>query len=162
MVMKNSECYPEKIRFRHEAIMEALIMHPDKSHRDLAKLVGYSENRFCIIVNSPLFKEAFKEFRNGFRSQLSHMIVEATKDAIKVNQDLMKNEQLVPEVRQVSSKIILDQGHAKAVEKSASLHANIELPPGILQGLASIIEESKPLETVKRLEKAVESRVGDN
>jgi hypothetical protein len=67
--------------------------------------------------------------------------VAATTEAIKVSVEIMKDKGSPAVIRQQSARDILAQGHAKAVEKRASLSLTGEVPAELLPRMEVIMKE---------------------
>lgn len=50
---------------RHEAILEALIAHPHRTHGDIARMLGYTDAWFSIIIHSDVFQARYRERMAG-------------------------------------------------------------------------------------------------
>lgn len=51
----------KKLNHRHEAIVNWLISHPDRSLRDCAEFFGYTKEWVYRLVNSDLFQSVYRE-----------------------------------------------------------------------------------------------------
>jgi hypothetical protein len=131
--------------------MDALIAYPNKTHRELSAELGYSEGRFSVVVNSSLFKYAFAEYRRKFQDDLREKVVEATLSAVRFSKEIIEDTNTPTQLRQVSARDILMQGHAKAVEKSARLNVDVEIPAALLTNLDAIKKEFEIPFTPKKL-----------
>ena len=132
---------PQKLRNRHLAMMEELLANPEVSQNDLAQKLGLTPSRFSIIINSPLFQYAFKEYRRDHMEKISDLVADATTAAIKFSKDVIENQNVEMATRQVSARDILSQGHAKAVEKRANLNLDVPVPVEALKGLDKVLAE---------------------
>jgi glucose-6-phosphate isomerase len=145
------------LRNRHFAIMDALIVHPEWTQQMIAESLNYSEQHLSDIVNASLFKTAFREYRQKYEKALRESIVEATQKAIKVSMEIMENKNEPAMVRQISVRDILAQGHAKAVEKSARLNMEMEIPSELLPRMEAFMKEvAAPFIPKKLLERPEE------
>jgi len=142
----------KRLKSKHLFIMEAMMLAPELTQNELAERVGLSPNRLSAIINSDLFKLAFAEFRRRHQDTISELIIDATADAIKFNRAIINSEAVDIPVRQMSAKQILDQGHAKAVDKTAAVQFHGELPADSVKKLLSVVDEvSQPLDISKFL-----------
>jgi DNA-binding MarR family transcriptional regulator len=149
----------QELKSRHFGIMDALIAYPSKTNRELAEQLGYSEGRFSAITNSSLFRYALAEYRRRFQDDLREKIVEATLSAVKYSKEIVEDENTPTQLRQVSARDILMQGHAKAVEKSARLNVDFEIPAALLTNLDAIKKEFEIPFTPKKLFSKPEEQV---
>jgi hypothetical protein len=150
------------LRNRHFAIMDALIAHPEWTQKEVAESLNYSETRMSEILNSSLFQTAFRAYRQRFEEELRESIVAATTEAIKVSVEIMKDTAAPAVIRQQSARDILSQGHAKAVEKRASLSLTGEVPPELLPRMEQIMKElDKPFAPKKLMARPEEVNAGD-
>lgn len=147
----------DKVRPRHTAIMELMLLAPHLTQNELAEKLGYTPSRLSIIVNHPLFQEAYMAFRRRHQDRISDCIIDATVEAVEFNRGILKDKDEVTSVRQMSAKMILDQGHAKAIEKRATLNATAEVPPETLRVLGELAKElSQPFTPRRFLQKVEE------
>jgi len=148
---------PVDLRVRHLAIMDALMTNPRRTQKDIAAALGYSADRLSSIVNQPLFKMAFAEYRRKFEEGLREKVTSATLKAVQLSEEIAEDKSEPTPVRQESIKELLALGHAKAIERKATLAIGAELPKGAFEALAGLMKElEKPFEPTKRLEKAHE------
>lgn len=143
-----------ELRSRHLAIMDALLAYPEKKNKELAEMLGYTESRFSTIVNQPMFKLAFKEYRARYETGLQKAIAEVTVSALKASQEIIEDKGLMVADRQTSIRDVLNLGHARAVDRKATLALEAEIPKeafGMLTGLMKELE--KPFEPTRLLEK---------
>lgn len=131
----------QKLNHRHLAIMEMMVQCPHLTQGEIARKLGYSESRFSAIVNSPLFQMAYQEFRRRHQDNISEHVIEVTKEALKASQEIISDRQLPATIRQISIRDILNLGHAKAVEKSASVRASVEMDTQQFQQLLKVASE---------------------
>jgi hypothetical protein len=129
------------LRNRHFAIMDMLLAHPEWNQKDVAESLNYSESWLSSLVNSSLFQTAFRTYRQRYEEALRGSIVAATTEAIKVSVEIMKDKGSPAVIRQQSARDILAQGHAKAVEKRASLSLTGEVPAELLPRMEVIMKE---------------------
>lgn len=147
----------QTLRNRHFAIMDAMIMHPEWKQKEIAENLNYSEAHLSDIVNASLFKTAFREYRQKYEKQLRDNIVEATKKAIDVSVEIMEDRNQPAAVRQISVRDILEQGHAKAIDKKASFNMDMEIPAELLPRMEAFMNEmAKPFVPKKLLERPEE------
>ncbi len=152
----------EKLRNRHIAIMELMIMCPSMNQNELAEKLGYTPSRLSIIVNDPLFQLAFNEFRRRHQLVLSELITEATADAIRASREIINDKEIPIPFRQGSIRDILEQGHAKAPEKRASITATMTVPPGAIEALGQLAKEiSQPFTPSRFFKKEEELDAGE-
>ena len=129
------------LRNRHFAVMDCLMAHPDWSQKEVAEALGYSESWLSQMVNSSLFQTAFKAYRRRYEDDLRASIVAGTLAAIKVSKEIMEDKQQPAVIRRQSAKDILDQGHAAAIQKTASLSLTGEIPAELLPRLDAVMKE---------------------
>jgi hypothetical protein len=141
---------PQTVRNRHFSIMEKMVAQPHMTQNQLAEQMGYTPSRFSIIVNSPLFKFAFESYRRSHMEKISDLVVEATTSALKFSKAVVENVDVETPLRQVSAKDILGLGHAKAVDRTASLTVSAQVPAELLESLRPILEEVAQPFTPKR------------
>lgn len=154
MLVEPAERYyqPQRLRNRHLAIMELMVARPSADQNDLAAELGYTPSRFSIIVNSPLFLYAFKEYRREHMAKVSDLAAEATTVALTFSKEVIENENIDIPVRQNSARDILAQGHAKAVERRANLNVDVPVPPELMAGLGTVLTEiQKPFVPTRQL-----------
>ena len=144
------------VRPRHTAIMELMILAPHLTQNEMAEKLGYTPSRFSIIVNHPLFLEAYESFRRRHQDRISECVIDATVEAVEVNREIMRDKNEGPSIRQMSAKMILDQGHAKAIEKRATLSATAEIPIETLRNLGELVKGLSQPFTPKRFLQKVE------
>ena len=132
---------PEKMRPRYMAIMELMVMNPVLTQGEIAEALGYTPSRLSIIMNSPVFQLAYNEFRRRHQDRISDRVIDATLEALDVEREIMKDKTEISSLRQQSARDILDLGHAKAIEKKASLNATAEVPFELLAGLKELTKE---------------------
>lgn len=142
---------PQEIHSRYLAIMELMLARPDMNQNQIAESLGYNAARLSVIVNTPLFKLAFNEYRREHMRKVSDLIADATVEAIQFHQQVMKGkiynddgttrEVDDVQIRQMSARDILAQGHAKAADKHIGIGvtANAEQ----LEVLAQVMKEFK-------------------
>jgi hypothetical protein len=53
----------QKVRWNHEAVIDAMIANPDMSQNEIAAMMGYSPPWLSIIINSDAFQEKLSERR---------------------------------------------------------------------------------------------------
>jgi len=148
---------PSTVRIRHLAIMEMMLVHPDWDQNRLSAELNYTPSRLSIIINAPLFKLAFAEFRKTYRDKLTDLILEATDSAIRFEKDVVENDKVDLSMRHVAAKTILEQGHVKATERKASLELNTNVPMEDLKGLVGLLEESRlPVIMTRPIRRATE------
>lgn len=146
-----------KMRHKHVAIMEALVAFPQLTQKDLSERLNISETRLSVILKSPVFQMAYSEFRRRHQDKVSDKAIEATLAALNFNKELIENRDVGIELRQQSARDILELGHAKAVEKKASLNASVDIPMEDLQALGLIAKElGQPFTPTRFLKKAEE------
>jgi len=131
----------EKIRPRYSAIMELMLMAPHLNQNEIAEKLNYTPSRLSIIINHPLFQMAYQSLRVKHQDRISGSIVDATMEAIEVSREIMNKKDELVSLRQTSAKMILDQGHAKAIEKRATLSATAEIPAETLRSLGELAKE---------------------
>lgn len=129
------------LRNRHFGVMDVLIAHPEWTQKEVAEALGYSESWLSQMMNSSLFKTAFTAYRRRFEEDLRESIVKATRAAIEVSLEIMQDKNSPAVIRRQSAKDILDQGHAAAVSKSASLSLSAEVPAELLPRLDAVMKE---------------------
>lgn len=134
---------PQKIRSRHLSIMEVMLANPQMNQNEIAAMLNFTPSRLSIIVNSPLFVYAMEGYRRKHMDKLSDLVAEATTEALKFSTGVLKNQNEATQLRQTSARDILALGHAKAVEKTASLALSASVPPELLAALGPILEEIK-------------------
>ena len=142
---------PKTLRNRHLAIMEQLVARPEVDQEVLAAELGYTPSRFSVIVNSPLFLYAFKEYRKNAMEKISDLVAEATVAAVRFSKEVVENKEVDLVARQVSARDILSQGHAKAIDKKVSASFEIPIPVEALGGLEKILAEMAQPFKVSRL-----------
>ena len=146
------------LRNKHFAIMDMLLAHPEWTQKEVAESLNYSESWLSSLVNSSLFQTAFRAYRQRYEEDLRGSIVAATTEAIKVSVEIMKDKGSPAVIRQQSARDILAQGHAKAVEKRASLSLTGEVPAELLPRMEVIMKElDMPFVAKKLLERPEES-----
>ena len=142
------------LKLRHMAIMDALLAYPAKSHQELAKMLGYSESRFSTIINQPTFKLALAEYRRKFEAGLLQTIQDATAKAIKAAQEIIEDKAEPTPVRQESIRDLLALGHAKAIERKATLAMEAQIPKEAFAALSGLVKElEQPFTPTKLLQK---------
>ena len=149
----------DKIRPRYSAIMELLLLAPHLTQNEVAEKLGYTASRLSIIINHPLFQEAYQAFRRKHQDRISEAMVDATFEAITVHRTIMNDPKELVSLRQTSAKTILDQGHAKAIEKRATLSATAEVPAETLRMLGELAKELAQPFTPRRFLQMKESEV---
>lgn len=132
---------PKTLRNRHMAIMEQMVAHPEWDQNTMAEKLGYTASRFSIIVNSPLFVFAFKEYRKSHIEKISDLVTEATTAAITFSKEVIENKDVDLVARQASARDILSQGHARATERKATMNFDVPVPVEALGGLEKILAE---------------------
>ncbi len=150
---------PGDLRSRHLAIMDLMVSRPDLNQNQIAEAVGYTPSRISVVVKSPLFQLAFREYRKQFEGKLTDnlvdMITDATRSAIKFSKEVVENPEVETNLRQTSARDILNQGHVKAAQavqvNRRSLNANVDIPFEALEGLKEVIQEArKPVDISRR------------
>jgi transcriptional regulator with XRE-family HTH domain len=150
------------LRNRHFAVMDCLMAHPDWTQKEVAEALGYSESWLSQMVNSSLFQTAFKADRKRYEDDLRASILAGTKDAIKVSREIMNDANQPAVIRRQSAKDILDQGHAAAIQKSASLSLSAEVPAELLPRLDAIMKELDVPFAPKKLMVRPEEKVSED
>lgn len=151
-IVKDRYCNPKTLRDRHLAIMEEMVKNPHLKQSELAKKVGYTDSRLSIIINSPLFIYAFREYRRVHMNKVSDLVAEATAAALRFSKEVIEDKDIDVVCRQESARDILDQGHAKAVERTASANFEVQVPLEALGGLEKILAEmSQPFKPTRML-----------
>lgn len=143
---------------KHIGIIDVMLVSPNLNHTQIAKMAGVSRTTISHLVNSALFQEEYDRRREKHEREMSrvlaHKIVSATVDAVEKSREIINGEEIPIPIIQASIRDILDQGHAKAIERKASVSAVVPLE--LLAGLRSIAEEvAIPFES-KRLLKPKE------
>ena len=151
IVVKEKYYSPKTLRNRHMAIMEELMANPKADQNEIAEKLGYTVSRFSIIVNSPLFVYAFKEYRKTHMEKISDLVTEATTAALQFSKDVIENKEMDVKSRQESARDILSQGHAKAIDKKVSANFEVPIPLEALGGLEKILAEVAQPFKVSRL-----------
>ena len=139
--VKHRSYSPKTLRNRHLAIMEELVRNPKLDQNEIVENLGYTPSRFSVIVNSPLFLFAFKEYRKNHMEKISDLIVEATTAAILFSKSVLEDTGIDVKARQESARDILSQGHAKATERKAVANFDVQIPVEALGGLEKILTE---------------------
>jgi len=146
------------LRNRHFAIMDTMIAHPSWTLGQVAESLNYNEKYLGEVTRSTLFQTAFKEYRRKYEAALRESIVEATKKAIATSVEIFEDRNKPDSIRQVSIKDILDQGHAKAIDKKASLNMDMEIPAELLPRMEAFMKEAtEPFVPKKIMERPDES-----
>lgn len=74
-----------------------LLLFPDKSQRELAKMLGYTEGWLSTLINSDMFQERFKKLRDTYHSTAFIGLRSKTEAAASMAVDrlveLMENDQ---------------------------------------------------------------------
>jgi hypothetical protein len=150
---------PNTVRSRHMAIMDLMLARPDMNQNEIAERLNYTPSRLSIIVNSPLFKLAFAQYRTKFENELStnlvDLITDATKEAVQFSRDVVKDTGVPINLRQTSARDILNQGHVKAavsmqVDRRSS-EVRLDIPFEALASLREVIlEAKKPVDVGRR------------
>ena len=130
-----------ELRNRHFNLMDAMILHPEMNQNELAELLNYSPSRFSIIVNSPLFKLAFAEYRRKHEANISSLAVEASSAALRFSMGILEDKEVPVPIRQLSARDILSQGHAKAIERRAEMKLEGEIPKEFFESLSGVAKE---------------------
>jgi hypothetical protein len=150
---------PGSLRSRHLAVMDLMVTRPDLNQNQIAEAVGYTASRLSIVVTSPLFQLAFKEYRKQFEGKLTDnlvdLITDATRSAITFSKGVVENTNVETNLRQTSARDILNQGHVKAAASiqvnRRNLNANVDIPFEALEGLREVIQEArKPVDISRR------------
>jgi hypothetical protein len=126
---------------RHMAIMDALVMFPEETHKTLAERLGYSPEHFSTIVNQPLFKMAFAEFRRRHENKLSEKVIEATAVAVDFVKETIESKEAKIDAKIACAKEIFALGHAKAVDKKATVNLEAEVSEDLIRSLAGVAKE---------------------
>lgn len=143
---------PIRLRNRHLAIMELLVAKPEADQNELAEELGMTPSRLSIIVNSPLFVYAFKEYRREHMAKVSDLAAEATTAALTFSKEVIENKNVDIPVRQASARDILSQGHARAIERKATLNMDVPISQELLAGLGNVLGEiQKPFVPTRQL-----------
>lgn len=137
---------PQKLNYRHQAIMDLMIANPWMKKHEIASVLEISPQAVIDVTNSELFELAFSEYKKKHSEKISDLVAEATIEALKFERDVVRGkvfdcngtEVVVSDImlRQTSAKDILSMGHAKAIEKSVSMM-------GTLEDALNIIEQRK-------------------
>ena len=152
----------QKLKHRHIAIMEMMVQFPELTQSQIAEKLGYSPSRFSYIVNSPLFQMAFQEFRKRHQQNLSERVLRITEEALKASEEIIKDKNVSIPIKQITIRDILNLGHAKAVEKKASITATAELGQEALEQLLSVARElQQPFTPTKGLERTEQGEEGE-
>jgi hypothetical protein len=80
------------MNYRHEAIIDLMLMHPDMKHKDLAAYIGVTYNWFSIIVNSDVFKAAYAKRSKEHREKVSLSVIEKTEQLASLCLDTMHEQ----------------------------------------------------------------------
>jgi DNA-binding MarR family transcriptional regulator len=131
----------KELRSRHMAIMDALVAYPAKTQKEIAELLGYSETGMSDIVNQPLFKMAFEKYRERYEKNLQQTIADVTVAALKVSQKIIEDEGESTVNKQASIRDILSLGHAKAIDRRATLSIEGEIPKEAFAALTGLMKE---------------------
>ena len=67
---------PQDLSYRHEAILDWLILNPDKSQGDCARSLGYTEAWLSTVINSNLFRARLAMLQQEKRESGIFTIVE--------------------------------------------------------------------------------------
>ncbi len=65
----------EEISYRHEAIIDWMLLNPDKKQSECAKALNYTEAWLSSVVNSDLFKYHYAQRRMAYNRKLHDGIV---------------------------------------------------------------------------------------
>lgn len=141
---------------RHHILIETMIRYPADTQQQIAIRAGYSPGNIRKLQRNPIFMTEYNRRKEMVDADIRKAIVDATVSAIKFSRNVIEDpEQPVP-LRQESARDILVQGHAKAVEKSASLRIDAEFPKEAFSMLAGIAKELQlPMTPVKRLSRPI-------
>jgi len=136
---------PDELSHRHIELMGLMIANPHLTQRELAKMMDFNEHHLGLIIKSDLFQFAFKQYQREHLGKVSDLAADATVSALRFSMRVLERNGIPIEVKQDSAKDILSLGHAKAVEKRATLDAHFELPEEFLGGIKAILDEvTKP------------------
>lgn len=143
-----SDWEPQKLNYRHQAIMDLMLANPWMTKTEIAAVLELTPQLVYDVTGSELFELAFKEYRKKHSDKISDLAAEATLEALKFERDMVKgkvtnfngDEEIVTDLqlRQVSAKDILGLGHAKAIDKSINVNAQ-----GTLEEALNLIQRKK-------------------
>lgn len=147
----------EGLEPRHYVLMETMLRFPQWTQEMVANSCAYSTVQLRQIIKHPVFQKEYLQRKTEIEQDIRKAIVDATVSAIQFSRGVVEDQNHPLPLRQESARDILVQGHAKAVEKSASLRLDANLPPEAFAALAGIAKELQiPMKPVKQLEKPPE------
>lgn len=98
--MLNEKNKPEILSLsnRHEAILEALVANPHRTHGDIARMMGYTDAWFSIIYHSDAFQARYRERMAGVYDEtqetiraklegIAHIALDKLGDVIQTTRD---------------------------------------------------------------------------
>ena len=156
VIVKYKTWTPDELSHRHVELMAQMIANPHLTQGELANLLGFNEHHLGLIIKSDLFRFAFKQYQREHLGKVSDLAADATVSALRFSMEVLGKDGVAIEVKQDSAKDILNLGHAKAVEKRASIDAHFELPKEFLGGIKAILDEvTKPFEPTRTIQPPV-------
>jgi DNA-binding MarR family transcriptional regulator len=153
------------VRNRHMVIMDLLISNPEKDQNEIAAMLGYTPAWLSNTIHSPAFQRRFIEYRRQHESDLSAKMValktkafDVTIEAMEESRSIFRDKSIDVPLRQESIRNILSLKHASAVEKTANVNANVNIPPEIIKSLGSLAEEiSQPFTPKRSLKRPIDT-----
>ena len=144
----------EGLEPRHHVVIETMIRFPQWTQAMVANSCAYSPGQIRQLQRHPLFQAEYQRRKDAVEQDIRKAIVDATVSAIQFSRGVVEDMNHPLPLRQESARDILVQGHAKAVEKSASLRLEANLPPEAFAALAGIAKELQiPMKMMKQLER---------
>lgn len=147
-VAQSTSWEPQKLNFRHQAIMDLMIANPWMKKAEIASLLEITPQAVYDVTNSELFELAFSEYKKTHSQKISDLAAEATMEALEFQRGIVKGKVAGPnggevlvndiQLRQISARDILNLGHGKAIDKSLNLNAS-----GTLEEALALINEKK-------------------
>jgi hypothetical protein len=71
-----------KIRYSHDGIIDEILLNPQITQRELAKMVGFTEGWLSICINSDAFKERLAERKGELVDPVIRASVQERLDAV--------------------------------------------------------------------------------
>ena len=139
---------PQKLNHRHKAIMDLMVANPWMTKGQIASVLEITPQCVYDVTNSELFELAFDEYKKSHSQKISDLAAEATVEAIRFAEGVVKGKVAGPngeeievkdiQLRQISARDILNLGHGKAIDKSMNLNAT-----GTLEEALALITQRK-------------------
>ncbi len=65
-----------KLSYKHERIIDAMLVHPDLTQGELACMLGYTEAWFSTVTNSDMFRAEYGKRRAAMNERMADVAIQ--------------------------------------------------------------------------------------